>query len=104
MSTTTVPAGRWQHLQRRRAAATANPQWYTKPQSLHLMSGQVPLATVRSNGRAGAEERWLLQVSGWEWQIHDDPSVYHQAKAFRSRAGAQIEAEDIVAAASDWSS
>ncbi len=101
MTTATVPAGRWQHSARRRAAGSS-PTWYTSPDRLTLSSGSYVLATVRSNGREGAELRWLLQVFGWEWRVCADPPAYHHAKTFRTRSGAQVEADDIVAGAGEW--
>lgn len=64
------------------------------------MSGNVVLADVRSNGLTGAERRWLLRVAGWEWRVSD--GGYHHAKAFLTRAGAEIEAEDIISSAASW--
>lgn len=98
-----TPPGRWQPHALRRVVAIEAPIWHAAPGgSLALMAGAHVLATVRSNRKEGAAQRYLLQVPGWEWRSCAEPAEHSHAKRFMTRAGAQIEAEDIVAGAKDW--
>lgn len=100
---TCTPPGRWQPQHQRRAAEVAKVRWYATAGRVSLMAGGAVLAFARHNGKTGPDQsRWILQIGGWEWRICEDPPVYHHAKLFLTRTGAQIEADDIVAAAVDW--
>jgi len=99
----TMPAGRWEPMARKRAvAAAADAIWHNAPGRVSLIHGNAVLAWARTNGCAGADQRWLLRLSGWQWHICHDPLDYHHAKRFLTRIGAKIEAEDIIAGAAEW--
>jgi hypothetical protein len=101
--TATTPAGRWvSRINLSRAAVMESIVWHTQPGVLRCSAFGSLIAVVRSNGRQGEEERWLLRVEGWEWRIGNNPPVFHQAKAFMTRTVAQIEANDIIAGAATW--
>lgn len=100
--TSMCPPGRWEGSARRRAAWVAAPRWYTGPDRLTFSAGNTVLATVTSNGADGADARWVLRVTGWQWRVDPGHDLFMATKPFMSRSGAQLEAEDIIAAAAEW--
>ena len=90
-----VPAGLWQDTARRRAAAIRGAQWHTQPDRATLLAGHYPLAAAarRSDGR------WLLSIPGWRWRVTENPDTFSDVRVFATKAGAMLEADDILEAA-----
>jgi len=99
MSATTRIAGRWTLRAAFEVASMDGARWHTSTRKLTLLRGPFHVLAVAEIRGAGAEERWYLMVTGWAWQM-DGVKAFTSTKRFMTRAGAMLEAEDIIQSAS----
>jgi len=98
VETTSVP-GRWTNRGYFEAASMEGARWRTSLRRLTLQRGSFHILAVAEIHGMGADERWILEVKGWQWQAHGSQTQFVVTKPFRTRAGAMLEAEDIIEAA-----
>lgn len=99
MSATITVPGCWTDPACFHAARMEGSRWLTSPRRLTLQRGHSHALAMADLRGVGRDARWHLTVSGWSWLVPGSKTALITTKQFMTRAGAMLEAEDIIQSA-----